>query len=1251
MKWITAANLEQWAETLQARAVFPGLVADLIRASATEISGIRFPNGDKGQVRGFDGVLAAAGVPPYVPDGDSIWEFGVTGDVIGKADGDYKKRTEEVDVTVRANTTFVFVSPRTWDRPRKKIADWLKEKRDLGEWKEVEYFDGVAVETWLDSHPAVASRYAKYELRLMPQTGASSTDEFWQEYSNRFNPPLVEDVLLASREAQAKNLIQQLLDGARRLPFAADSPDEVIAFAVAALRRADTPIRLYLESRTLVVDTEDAARQLSNRSGLIYLPRGQARRFAGVLALNGPTIVSAGADEQRGAHELLTRPSNSAMGRAFEQMGFPSEKGYELARKCGRSLAVLARQIPSGTAERPEWIRHAHSLLPALLAGAWMPTNLGDKAILQLIGGTNNYETIEAPIRPLAKLRDPPIDRVGDVWSMRAPIDAFVHLAHLLGEEHLSRFADAVTEVFSKIAPIPTADEVYRPAAEREDTYSSWIREGMMATLLNMAVLHEQAGFSLSGTTPQKYVNDIVRKLPGLSSDYRLMASLQENLTLLAEAAPGPFLDALERLLEGDAVAIKPIFEEQKGLLTSHSRHSGVLWALESLAWEPEYLLRVAICLARLAAIDPGGSMSNRPINSLRHIFLTWSPNTRANAKQRQGVLAYVLKTVPNIAWEFLLKLLPQHYDSSSSTAKPKFRESTGASTEVLTYGVVWESQAAIIELAIKEAEINPERWEKLVGVMDQFQPAPFERTLETLDKVLEAQTGSDRFRTWDALRKEVNRHRTFRDAQWAYEEGTIDRLDALIAKYRPEDTLLLNTWLFDDWLPDVPQKMEFTADSLEAVEQARAQALREVIDARGAAGVVDLAKAVKLPQLVASALSKLELPPANLASLLHAVIGAGDSGLVLAATIVADGFTRANSTFADEIRTIITGAKLMPARVARLFFGMPDNCTAWNVVASFGKEIDDAYWNEKYAAPVSGPVEDLLFAAEKYQAHSRPLAAVQAMSPRLREVPSQLLLQLLDGSVAEINASGGANVTMTVYYIEQVFSELEKRTDITSDDVAQREFVYLSIFNHREKPLTLHRLMTENPETFMSAICAVYKPTHSEAPEVTLEAQKLATGAYKLLGSLHVLPGQNDGNVDVSTLRKWCNEVRELAKKMDRRAVTDLSIGHLLAHAPSSALDEAWPHESVRTVIEELSSEDVERGVVLERINMRGVYSKALDEGGQQERSLAQQARSWATAMPIYPRTSAILVRIAEVWDQQAADADIDAEKEALRW
>lgn len=148
MKWVTALNLQQWAETIQAKSRLPGIVADLIRGVAKDISDIRFPRDDKGQVRGLDGILEAAGAPPYVPNGKSIWEFGASKDIKTKANSDYEKRTAELDSVVRAEITFVLVTPYTWDKPKEEFSTWLEEKRSRKEWLSVELIDGPKLEDW-----------------------------------------------------------------------------------------------------------------------------------------------------------------------------------------------------------------------------------------------------------------------------------------------------------------------------------------------------------------------------------------------------------------------------------------------------------------------------------------------------------------------------------------------------------------------------------------------------------------------------------------------------------------------------------------------------------------------------------------------------------------------------------------------------------------------------------------------------------------------------------------------------------------------------------------------------------------------------------------------------------------------------------------------------------------------------------------------------------------------------------------------
>ncbi len=1250
MKWITALDLDQWADTIPARVDFPGMVGDLIRASVTHISDFRFPRGDKGQVRGFDGVLDAESDCAFIPDGESVWEFGITEGGATKANGDYKKRTDQVDAAVRKRTTFVFVSPRTWDSSKgEKRELWVEAKRALDEWKDVMYIDGSMLEDWLADCPAVAARYAKHHLKKVPLSGAQSTADFWEEFSTRFEPQLVEKVLLAGREDQAKEFIQQLSSGPGRLLYAADAPDEVVAFAIAAIRSADPAVRLFIEAKTLVLDSEEAARQLSNRKGLSFLLRGQARNLAGLLVQSGPTVVSAGADERRPDHVKLNRPNSSQLGDAFVEMGYQQHEGYELARKCGRSISVLARLLSSGNATKPQWFDSAEQLIPAMLAGAWHAASKPDTDVLCALAQTDDYENVEAPLRRLSKLQDPPVDRAGDVWSMRASVDAFVNMAHLLGPKHLERFKEAAIAVFSQVVEPPKADEVFRPRAEREAVHSSWLKDGLMTTLLHMAVLHEQAAFTVTGSTPTDFVNGIVRALPGLTTDHRLLVALQDQLILLAEAAPVPFLEALEQLLEGDASAIKPVFEEFEGFITSRAYHYGVLWALEVIAWDPRLLLRAAMCLARLAAIDPGGSDSNRPINSLRAIFLSWSPNSSANAEQRTGVLTHVVEAVPDIAWQLLTKLLPRPHDSSSPTQKPKFREYVDAKPEILTYGLVWESQLSVIRLALARVGHDPARWATLIDALHQFPKGAFHETVDALRAALAIpQDGT--FQIWDHLRKEVNRHRAFSDSDWALRDEPLVILDELVTQHAPKSPVLLVSWLFDDWMPDVPGKGTDADDPMASIDAARAKALTEVYAADGIAGLVVLAGMVKLPSHVAYASRTLKLDKEELLGLLRLALQAGEAVVPFADVVLADAVQRFGEDGEARVRTELQSLALDPDRMARLLMTLPEGKRTWAYVATFGEGVEDAYWRTKHSYFVDGSTEELLESIENYTRRGRFIAALDASSRRLQDLPTTLLMELLSSAIPEVNAKSTRG-NMTLYVLERGFDQLRLRTDVPLDDIARLEFAYLPMFQMREKPLLLHRLLAERPGLFVEVLSAVYKPEHGEAEPPDEGVRRLATSAYELLEGLRTLPGQVDNDIDAQQLLAWCMEVRELATKADRLPMAEQRIGQLLSRAPADPDDGAWPHQAVRVAVEKMASDRLERGLSLGRINLRGVYSKAIGEGGAQERELAAECIRWADAMPKFPRTAAMLRRVAESWTKYAERADIEAAEEALKW
>lgn len=169
---------------------------------------------------------------------------------------------------------------------------------------------------------------------------------------------------------------------------------------------------------------------------------------------------------------------------------------------------------------------------------------------------------------------------------------------------------------------------------------------------------------------------------------------------MLMEAAPGPLLSALEQMLEGDGAKLKPVFQDSRDSnpLWSSSPHTGLLWALERIGHDPKYLQKTSDILAGLVAIDPGGRLSNRPLASLRSLFLTWKPATNASHEMRLAVLENLISTKPDVAWPLITDLLPKHGQMQSNLEPPRFRDAGASEREMLTYSILFKTISAILQ-------------------------------------------------------------------------------------------------------------------------------------------------------------------------------------------------------------------------------------------------------------------------------------------------------------------------------------------------------------------------------------------------------------------------------------------------------------------------------------------------------------------------------------------------------------------------
>ncbi len=1196
---VTAQQLDSWSNSLAARADLPGIVASLIRASCPRLEAYRFPHGDASQTHGFDGVADVVEGNVFVPERRSIWEFGAGKDYRSKASRDYRKRTKKLSQAERSDLTFIFVTSRIWEGGPEK---WEK-KRSSGEWKKVRVLDANSLDLWLADYPAVAIPLAR-KLGIIPPFGVRTVQDFWEEYFSSFDPPLKEDLLLKGREDRAKRLCDALSAGLPGLDvWQADSPNEASAFVVAAIMGGETETSRFLRAKTLILDTLEAARTVPTANHLNFILGPTARSMGPALARTNQVILALGSEDRATNCEVLERMNTKDFAAGLKSMGMEDEDAFRLAGMCGRSVTVLSRLIPRATATPPKW-HNDPKLVPLVLAGGWNASNENDCAVVANLCGAASYPDVDTEARRLSSLSDAPLDLEDPVWTLRSPKDAFTLLGRLVDIGTQERLRKACLKVFSerdRTLDIPEEKRPVIPTRGEDFCHSEWLRRGLARTLLFISGLHEAAGFRVIGSAPEQYVESVVGSIPGLASDIRMLASLKAEFPRLAEAAPHPLAHALERVLEGDSKDWTPIvFRDKKddSIWSSFSPHTYLLWALETMAWGPEHLHQATSILLTLAEFDPGGKLANRPLGSLRDIFLAWRPNTYASLEERIATLRSICRKRPAVGLRLVMSLLPTGHDFSSGTAKPHLRDFGEAKSKAITVGDVQEAYRQFADLAVELAGTDINRLSALVDSLAQVDAQTRERAVAAMGTSAKTATPDAVFQLWSKLNEFVQRHRNFQDAPWALKSDQLSQLEELCKEIEPRDPVRQILWLFDEFAPRAgsPSGQDYVAEANRDRREAVGALLRE----HGVSAVLDLAKATKNPHFVGYALAEAteDLDILRNAISLATATGSGvDADFAMSLSGAAH--VMRGKSWDDWLGQFATG--LDSATGASLFFRWEDTRRTWDFVGALGPEIKREYWSRKRAFRPSSE-EDAEFAFDKYAAVGRFSAIIEMVTYHEGLLSTAKCIQALQGLALELSKEGW-KLRHVQYEIVHMIQALQQREDADLEKLATIEYQYLPLLEFHAQPTALNRLLGKSPKLLVSVISDAFRPASGERGEITDERRSRARLAYQVLQSMKTVPSFSEGAHDVGHLRSWITEVRSLARGADREVITDQLIGQILAYAPLDAEDGAWPTKPIRQLIEDLSSDQIESGIAICRFNQRGAFSKQIFDGGEQER------------------------------------------------
>ncbi len=1256
---VDANDLVGWADRREAQGQLPRVVRDLVLATVGRAERVVFSADEGVQLSGWDGIVDASEGNAFVPDGLSAWELGTNRDVKRKADADYAKRVKDPLGLDPAEATFVFVTPRYWPKKR----EWAAKKRAEGVWRDVRVHDAEDLETWLEFAPGVHVRLSTL-IGKHPE-GVSALRSFWEGWPGVTKVPLSAELVVSGRNEDAERVLEWLRGGPSSLALRAESKEEAIAFLAAALYRMPETEREAFFARSIVVEDGEAWRQLSGfGEGLVLVPRFDVRD-ADVVPGGHHVLVPLGRGEGRRSTTSmeLPRPRRDDAKKALLEMGYAEEKVEDLATLARRSPLALRRKLAVHEhVKRPKWAEppEARSLLPAMLIGAWEGTNAGDREIVGRLAG-RPYEEFENDLVGWANVPDPPVRSVGETWLIASKEDAWTLLAEFITRDDLDAFEEVVLEVLGEVDPGFDLPEDQRWAAAvygKSLPHSGLLREGLAETLALMGARSETTSFSTKNSG-QERANAIARKLLARANDdWRVWASLSNVLPLLAEAAPGVFLEAAEKGASGERPVLVELFSEPGPF--GGSPHTGLLWALEALAWDPDHLGYAARILARLAALDPypDSRLMSRPQTSLKEIFQLWHPQTKAGPEKRMRVLKSLRRREPEVTWRLLCGMLPEVAGGfSTPTHSPRWRDWTPGEPTTVTYGELWAGTREVLERLLENVGTDGGRWRDLI---EKIGSLPKEQQDAVVEELLRVDVGSfapeDRLTVRDALRSKISRHREFPDAHWAMPVEQVDKLQGAYERFEADDPVSRYAWLFSHHPKLLEPSGREWAVKRGDVEAARLQAAQKVYATGGYKLLLDLATGAEVPGELGVTLGKSEILTAEEEDdLLRQGLGVSDGPLGYLARGFAVGRFRERSwpwveAKVSEVSGWSAGQK------AAFFTTLPFEGRTWDELEAMqDEEALRLYWSQISVYGLNNAA-DCGRAVDEFITHGRPYAAVDLISLHLGEEEAAVTPSMMADALERMIRSAPEerlDWTLFSHPMSEVLDAIEASDEIEEERIAALEWNFLPLFGHHGRtPRILHRELSRNPGFFAEIIALVFKAENEEQRELSEEEYNRARLAYELLESWRSVPGlKEDGSVDLDILSRWVDEARKATHAAGRGTVADLRIGQVLASSPKGS-DDAWPDVAVRDLIDDLGEEDIERGFEMGVYNSRGTFSRSLTEGGEQERQLSERYKGYADALnDEWPRPAAMLRRIADVYASEARREDVEAELREDLW
>lgn len=1007
----------------------------------------------------------------------------------------------------------------------------------------------------------------------------------------------------------------------------------------------------YAEKNVFIIENRDKWNKLENNnlSGCILIPIFYDENIPAIS--NNTNIFIYNEDEPCYCNDKLvlrTRTRKNLVD-SLEEIGMKYSDAYSLVDKTHGIYSALRKKLfKEANYTKHAWVKnHTDVVMAALLCGKWTEAE-GDKLVFEDLAG-KSYEDCKKELIEYSYGETPFvvqfIEHNDENMQIASIENAWEELDYYITDTMWDKFTNLFYAILIESEPIfdyPFEKHFEASVYAKRPEWSQALKNGMIRTLVMRA-------FYRKHDENQCVIDNIIEKVLETINTKERWGYISQYMTELCEASPKAVIEKLEQEIDSPS-GLKELFETKDGdFLTSRHYYTHVLWAVEQLLQQKQYVTRAVKWLWKMDSYNIEYNISNSPRKVLRAVFCAWINLSVLTVEGKIELAKKAVETYPN-AWKIIYSNFPNgHTSAITNFSTPRYR--TTDEPETLYQNQLYETYIEYLNICVNNINGNVDRWTKIVESLHMY---PSENQDDVLCKLIDAcKTISDidKTRIKNKLRSTLHRHRYFSDAAWSVGEEVLEKYELALNSISVENKVYDFLYLFTPSY-DFPLLNPVSLHHEEKLQSSRKE--NEVLREKELRSQFDLFKENKY-----SIDELIELASANDKYIVGEVLAQFYCENVFDKRIYrvliekepalrqaydyARTIYRSGGISVDEIlkatKEITKDAKL----IAWIISLEPITDEKKARIINENEDVKKEYWDLNIYLILSGKADEnaclwALNECKKYGTANSYLAL-------LFDVKERITVLDLYNCIFEIeHVKESSQNQMVDYYLKEILNKLQLEYMSDLDKCTQ-----LALFEWKcrnilewEDMKCMQRVMKFDPTMYAELAKLIFKS--EDDTEVTDEQRNLANELYSGFHKTQFCPCEKEGKVDYNEIKAWVDTFRVMLAKQKQSHLFGHLISRLLVFSPLGE-DDFMPCEAVRRIIEDNYSDSLRREYVIAEKNKRGVYTFS---AGESELQLSEHYKNNAKALQEkYPHTAEIYFHLSDSYKWEAEQERKHAENE----